>query len=246
MSLLFTYVSCNVYTSDTASLRPGTWFTDGIIHFYLDYLSFDFPLSSSTRSLCRFISPQTTFFLLHEDDEKEIAEALESSDLATARFFFFPLNNNSNLTGTGGSHWSMLVADTKLNTEQTADETKSIRFLHFDPIRGTNRHVAKQFADKLTPAILASKGLTPSGAVNFTEYNAPQQGNSTDCGPFTCYFAQEIVSNIDREGDGFDWDKLTWPSDSTSPRISVGDKMRKEIQEKAKEIQRNKTKNCTK
>lgn len=144
-----------------------------------------------------FVNPSTMILLAFIEDPGELAEALSALELSKKDLIFIPINNNSDATQSGGSHWSLLVFDRHHNT-----------FYYFDSAHEMNRVPAAHTAAKLIPLIhpeLVSGKKQHHGWFNlgghhsdekpkFHIANAPQQENGYDCGVFTVAIAELIAS----------------------------------------------------
>jgi len=216
-ALLLCYQTANVYKGDMDTLKQGAWLNDNIIAFYMDYLQHD--KFSSAAARFRFVSPGTTFILMHDDDPSDFADTFEGCDvLPETELVFFPLNNNTSVTRAGGSHWTLLVLD-----------VPRARLLSFDSIRGSNDAAAKKLAKALAPLLpklkaastvrladdeedaddgaasaAASSSSKKKGALNVSlsaPPSAPQQLNGSDCGVYTLMVA-EVLAQVRQDNGG--------------------------------------------
>ena len=66
-SLLFTFGSCNVYSTDLALLQSAqSWINDSLLHLHMAALQAGEVRHVEPRC-CAFLAPETTFVLLHEE-----------------------------------------------------------------------------------------------------------------------------------------------------------------------------------
>jgi sentrin-specific protease 8 len=148
-----------------------------------------------------FMNPSTMILLAFIEDPHELAEALSDLQLSKRDLVFIPINNNSDVTQAGGSHWSLLIFERHHNT-----------FYYLDSAHEMNRLPASHTAAKLVPLLHpelvnpkknhSSKGLFHFGSphvgddkqTRFHIVNSPQQDNGYDCGVYTIASAELIAS----------------------------------------------------
>eukprot|EP01122_Echinamoeba_exundans_P008967 TRINITY_DN3063_c0_g1_i1.p1 TRINITY_DN3063_c0_g1~~TRINITY_DN3063_c0_g1_i1.p1 ORF type:complete len:242 (+),score=43.76 TRINITY_DN3063_c0_g1_i1:40-765(+) len=193
---IVTYVDTTIFQSDLDVLDPGCWLNDKIIGFYFDFLTTE--KIKSNKIL--FMNPSTMILLAFIEDPQELAEALSDLQLSKRDLVFIPINNNSDVTQAGGSHWSLLVFERHHNT-----------FYYIDSAHEMNRVPASHTATKLVPLLHpelqnakkshSNKGLFNFGSphsgderTRFHVVNSPQQENGYDCGVYTIASAELIAS----------------------------------------------------
>jgi sentrin-specific protease 8 len=168
---LFTYEDTTVMSTDVMVLDPPHFLNDRVIGFYFDYLTKEIVKNDKIF----FINPSTVFLLSFLEDPEEVKEALGALDLASRELIFIPINNNSDVSKAGGSHWSTLIYHRKSNCLYYMDSAGSYNLL-----------AARRTAEKLT-AVLIVKSKP-----GFNIINTPQQMNGYDCGGFVLSICEEI------------------------------------------------------
>lgn len=92
----------------------------------------------------------------------------------------------------GHNHWCLAVANLKLR-----------RFEYYDSLGGDNpeclrflrRYVSDEMAAQCGPGKAKDSGVDSSSWVDVTVKGIPQQHNGSDCGVFTCIFANYVAEN---------------------------------------------------
>lgn len=150
--------------------NPYAWLNDQILDFYFEYLSRKhFPQPSEAAFL-----GTSVVFLLANSSPTELEILLQPLDLPAKTIVFLPVNNNSEISQPGGSHWSLLVYF-------------GGGFCHYDSVLGCNsgkaKHVAKQLATMMGTAV----------TFTFEDVEgAPQQTNGSDCGLFVLAAVEKL------------------------------------------------------
>lgn len=116
---------------------------------------------------------------------------MEPLDLQNKKIILIPINNNSNATSVGGSHWSLLVFE-RLK--------EAVVFRHFDSFGGLNDSIAKKTAKKF--ASMLQLPFDPSNANQFVSdaFGGKRQTNGYDCGIYLLAFAEKILQST-QSGD---------------------------------------------
>jgi sentrin-specific protease 8 len=197
--LLLTFHTSNVYDSDLRLLTPPNWLNDHIIGFAFDY--FEHVLFNDRR--LKFISPGTTFIIMHENDLDDLEHTVLGAGIkADTRFIFFPVNDNTNMRKVGGSHWALLVFD---------GDTK--KFYFYDSYHKGNLSSAQRLASQVAPFLLPARysisdkdrkanKLPASLKTNGVQKDdlvacvSPQQSNSYDCGVYTVAVAEALAAGF--------------------------------------------------
>ncbi|KAL5013585.1 hypothetical protein ScPMuIL_007855 [Solemya velum] len=159
--------------SDVKLLQGKHWINDIIIGFCFEY--FEKEQFNHSADKLAFISPNVTQFILLANGE-ELAVQLAPLGLPDRQYVFLAINDNLSFDEAGGSHWSLLVY---VRSKQ--------EFQHYDPLNGSNKHIAKQLAYKLQPHVHA-----PMGRMKIIEMDGPQQKNGYDCGVFVIAMAEHL------------------------------------------------------
>eukprot|EP01117_Protostelium_nocturnum_P012546 TRINITY_DN4622_c0_g1_i1.p1 TRINITY_DN4622_c0_g1~~TRINITY_DN4622_c0_g1_i1.p1 ORF type:complete len:223 (-),score=74.82 TRINITY_DN4622_c0_g1_i1:33-701(-) len=169
-----TYHDVTLYEEDVQLLEKPNWLNDNLISFYFEYLTFQVFEKEKNRFL--FVHPSTVFMFqfLSTEEMKEIMNSLSFQD---KEFIFLPINNNSNVERTGGSHWSLLLFESKTST-----------FFHFDSCQSINSSPATVIANQF--------GKLFSTKTKYQSINCPQQKNGHDCGIFLLAFSFILAQNI--------------------------------------------------
>lgn len=191
----------DVYQSDLQLLKCPNWLNDTIINFCCDYLKLvEFTSSKHARDIV-FVYPGTSFILLHESDSEDMMDTMDGQGIrADTGLALFPLNNNENVLGGGGSHWALLA--------YTGSDGK---FAYFDSMGKANERTAKQLASQLRWGFdeQQKNKKTSTSTANGTAVGdektkhkqthvempitAPQQLNTYDCGVYTVAIAHQLA-----------------------------------------------------
>jgi sentrin-specific protease 8 len=155
-------------------LAPRQWLNDSVISFQMQYLQHT--VFDGLDVL--LVSPASAFVLLFEEDESDFNAAVQGMELETKSLILFPINNNTSVERSGGSHWSLL----SLNV-------KTLVFRHFDSSGRHNEGVARQFATKLAVYLNQSN----SSPMTFTNEVCPRQSNDYDCGLYVVCFSEQVA-----------------------------------------------------
>merc|ERR1719192_1995976 len=123
-----------VRESDLQILQGPHWLSDRIISYYFEYLHTE--VFDESQKIC-FISPEVSQFLKLVDNE-EVSCFIEPLDLASKEVIILAVNNATDPSQPGGSHWSLLVYTSQANT-----------FFHFDSSSGMNSNDARILSNKI-------------------------------------------------------------------------------------------------
>merc|ERR1712179_598303 len=111
-----------------------------------------------------------------------VAKMVEDLKLKEMDYVFFPVNNNDNVDGEGGSHWSLLVY---------ISDKRHVKFYHHAPISGANHRHANELIKNLSKAKTFFKSKP-----KIEEVVVPEQVNGYDCGIYSDIYAGMLVSDI--------------------------------------------------
>ncbi|XP_054627962.1 sentrin-specific protease 8 isoform X1 [Dunckerocampus dactyliophorus] len=178
--VVLSYQDSLLRRSDVSLLEGPNWLNDQIIGFAFEYLA-----GERFRILGEniiFISPEVTQFIKCASTPEELAMFLEPLDLASRRWVFLAVNDNSNQTA-GGSHWSLLVYHHNSN-----------HFAHYDSQHCSNSLHARRIASKLETVLGAGRKAL------FVEEPSPTQHNSYDCGMYVICIAEALCEKAQQEG----------------------------------------------
>ncbi|EFC50534.1 predicted protein [Naegleria gruberi] len=197
------YDSQGLIEEDVSLLLGNYWLNDNIINFYYLFLE-----NEKFREYC-FVAPSVSFIISMVDDD-EIKNTLHSLNAKDKKLVFFPVTDNTDISSSGGTHWSLLVF-----------ESNSGKFYYFDSMGSMNKSAAKYLASKVAPYF----GVKAS---NLHIAKAPQQKNGYDCGIYVLamseYIAEHGLSDAQIESE------IT-PSKATQLRKVILDLIEKKSQE---------------
>ncbi|KAJ4460797.1 putative Peptidase C48; SUMO/Sentrin/Ubl1 [Paratrimastix pyriformis] len=180
MSCLFSLGDADIFLEDVVSVRPGKWLTDSVITFWFEWLKANGNAGKPLPPRVSLVSPATLFFVLHFEDQTEIAASLAPLHLTTSSLIMLPVNNSTSLMTPGaGSHWSLLFFER---------EGSAGSFWHLDSSGQANVDVAQRLAAKIAPFL----GLSACPAVH--PMACAQQRNGFDCGVFVCAWAEWLAA----------------------------------------------------
>jgi Ulp1 family protease len=177
--ILLTYGSSTLRQSDINLLKPNNWLNDQIILFFYEYLQ-----STSPNSDSLLIDPSTSFILLIEDDEEDLAEGLSQINFQGKRLIFFPVNNHLDPGINGGSHWTLLVNDLASNRAFYYDSLNS---------KGQNYENALIINRKISRFLKIDEPVVRPVIVR------QPQINSCDCGVFVAIITEYLYRSFDFE-----------------------------------------------
>lgn len=129
-----------------------------------------------------FLNPSIVL-LINFVEPEELGAILGDLNLVNKKIIFIPINDNRDISRSGGSHWSLLA----WNLKQSC-------FYYLDSMSNYNLSSAK------------STKSTFEKALNMKDQKlviikSPQQNNSYDCGVYTIFFAELMSKNMEC------WDK---------------------------------------
>lgn len=135
------------------------------------------------------LGAETVFWLANEDDAEDLADAAESLELRRQELILCPINDHTDVTSAGGTHWSLLVAWLSNGVAR--------RFEHYDSMGSANVRAARRFARRLGDTCGDGAGSSRNQA-EFIEMPAARQENSCDCGVYVLLFADAVLNEFDR------------------------------------------------
>jgi len=154
-----------VRQSDLSLLDGPHWLNDALIGFYFEFLH-QRKFESSSR-IC-FISPEVSQFLKLAS-AVEIPVFLDPLHLEEKETVLMAVNNASDPSQPGGSHWSLLIF-----TRQ------AMEFFHLDSSPGLNDGHARQLAAKVHDFLV--KKTENRFKLLFSDVDVVRQDNGYDCG----------------------------------------------------------------
>ncbi|KAI8641356.1 Senp1 mutant in complex with sumo-1 [Parasitella parasitica] len=158
---------------DIYRLYPETWLNDEIINFYFELISDRASKSKELPSLHCF----NTFFCstLRDQGFAKVKRWTKRVDIFAKDVLFVPINQSY--------HWVLGMMD--MNKKIVAV---------YDSLGGNHDHTLSLFLSYLEQEHLDKK-KTPFDTSDWqkqTPKDIPQQGNMSDCGAFTCTFAERL------------------------------------------------------
>ncbi|KAJ8256163.1 hypothetical protein COCON_G00200270 [Conger conger] len=160
---------------DLATLRDSSWLNDEVINFYLNLV-----MSRSEQGGGRKVYAFSTFFFpkLRGGGHAAVRRWTKAVDLFLYDLILAPLHL--------GVHWSLAVIDLK---------AKSVKY--YDSMGQRHDHICSLLLRYLKDEYMAKKGkgLEVSKWVvsSLKSSEIPQQNNGSDCGVFTCKYADYIA-----------------------------------------------------
>lgn len=172
-----------VRESDLLILQGPNWLSDRIIGYYFEHLYRD--AFEESQKVC-FISPEVSQFLKLVGNQ-EVSCFVEPLDLASKEIITVAVNNATDPSQPGGTHWSLLVYSSQANT-----------FYHLDSSSGMNNSDARMLSKKIYHYL---KSCDKSGKVtdplSFLEVpGILQQSNGYDCGIHLLANAKHAVKTL--------------------------------------------------
>ena len=156
----------DISNTDLKSLENGGWVTDGIISLIFGNIQ-----QYVNGNKLALVEPSITQILRKSPDPCTVAKTVEDLKLKEMDYVFFPVNNNDNVDGEGGSHWSLLVY---------ISDKRHVKFYHHDPISGANHRHANELIKNLSKANTFFKSKP-----KIEEVVIPEQVNGYDCGIYS-------------------------------------------------------------
>jgi len=163
--------------TDREALQEGGWISDHIMDVYYTYLENEVLSKSQYRKHHIYLVRATmAYYIRHQNEVESLALTLPGN-LNNVRYIFFPINDNDDPSGHGGSHWSLLVVNVPIGLG-----------FHYDSLGDRNDQVAKLTLGKIS-ALLST---------NFRYYRqpCPQQANISDCGIHVLYNTRVLISRM--------------------------------------------------
>jgi len=163
-----------ITVKDIGTLRGLNWLNDEIINFYLQMI-----VSRSVANPSKFqpIYACTTFFYpkLKDGGHASVKRWTKKVDIFSHSLILVPVHL--------GMHWCLATIDIK---------KKAITY--YDSMGGNNTACLRSLAEYVKNEHLAKKGkaLDMSSWVQVVAKQIPQQMNGSDCGMFTCKFAEYL------------------------------------------------------
>ncbi|KAI8975734.1 hypothetical protein BDF20DRAFT_914598 [Mycotypha africana] len=165
--------TARVTFKDIYKLYPETWLNDEIINFYFELLA---DRSGKTDNIPAIHCFNTFFYsTLRDSGYQKVRRWTKRVDVFAKDLLFVPINQSY--------HWILGVMDMKRKVVSV-----------YDSLGGTHNHILDTFLSYLQEEHIDKKKTE----LDITEWrkemptNIPQQGNMSDCGAFTCTFAERL------------------------------------------------------
>jgi len=161
-----------ITVKDINTLKGLSWLNDEVINFYLQMI-----VTRSSQDNLPSVYACTTFFYpkLKDGGHASVKRWTKKVDIFSHAIVLIPVHL--------GMHWCLATIDM---------QRKAITY--YDSMGGNNRGCLKALADYVKEEHLAKKGV-PIDMTKWTQVIAkeiPQQMNGSDCGMFTCKFAEYL------------------------------------------------------
>ncbi|KAG7159574.1 Mediator of RNA polymerase II transcription subunit 31-like [Homarus americanus] len=157
--------------------------------YFLDLLQHEnFRKEIVNGQCCKFIDDQTVLHWQHYSrkqvtqlikmgDANELPIFLDPLDARFKDYIFLPVNDNSSVIASGGSHWSLLVYSRFDN-----------KWYHYDSQRGANYRDARCLVQRINTY------LNRDIPASLIDAHCTQQDNSYDCGAFVMTYAHQTAA----------------------------------------------------
>ncbi|XP_062138795.1 uncharacterized protein LOC133847641 [Drosophila sulfurigaster albostrigata] len=174
--LLVSKFSLNITRSDISTLTGSCWLNDEIINFYMNLLT---DRSEIKKGKLPSVYAMNTFFIprLLQNGHSAVKRWTRKVDLFSKDIIPVPVH-------VGGVHWCMAIIHMR---------NKTIRY--YDSMGKPNQMVLNALEAYLREESL-DKRKVPFDTSDFkieSVQNVPQQTNGSDCGVFSCMFAEYIT-----------------------------------------------------
>lgn len=127
--ILVSYHDSIVRLSNLRTLDDSNWLDDNIITFAFEYLQYESEYTKNNDNLYAFVTPPVVQ-LVKMSDDYFAEQVLQSIGFLDKRFLILPINNNTQVTVFGGSHWSLLI----LSIQGIINKKKSFLFRKYSII----------------------------------------------------------------------------------------------------------------
>jgi len=175
--IVVTYQDVTIHSSDLDLLEGTNWLNDSLLAYYFEYLTYD--IFKDYKEDMLFVHPSTMFITTFMEDQQELIQVLKDLKIPSKKWVFLPINNNTDISNTGGSHWALLVFARSTNT-----------FSFYDSYGGHNRKHAVRAASKLWPL------LGTTSEPKFVDVHTPQQKNGYDCGLYVLSISEFVAKSF--------------------------------------------------
>ena len=163
---------------DRESIKDCGWITDNIIKYAFEEIQVKYSKIINNKNIM-FVEPTIAQLIKSTTDEETKEETIVGTGIRKADWVFFPLNNNDK-DEVGGTHWSLLVHNKKINT-----------FYHYDPMEGMNYKSVDEIIRKY------SKGENRKTTIYHMACTS--QTNGFDCGIYALMFSERILKNMEED-----------------------------------------------
>ncbi|XP_039153635.1 uncharacterized protein LOC6726423 [Drosophila simulans] len=176
-NVIFKY-NLQITTDDTFTFTDGEWLNDAIINFYMSMLT---ERSEKRAGELPAVYAMNTFFMprLLQAGYSAVKRWTRKVDLFSKDIIPVPVH-------CGNVHWCMAIINLPKQTIHYYDSMGRPNQPVLDTLL---RYLQEESLDK------RYKPLNITGFVVENAQNIPRQGNSSDCGVFSCMFAEYITRN---------------------------------------------------
>lgn len=178
--IIITKFNITIRRANIETLNGENWLDDEIINFYMNLLMERSKICSQSEGLPRVYAFNTFFMTrLLTSGYAGVRRWTKNVDIFEYELIPVPVHVN-------GVHWCMAIIDFRHRT---------IRY--YDSLGSKNPEVLNKLADYLVEEALDKKGQTfdMGGWSLKSMTNIPQQKNQSDCGVFSCAYADVITRN---------------------------------------------------
>ncbi|KAI8977985.1 hypothetical protein BDB01DRAFT_294491 [Pilobolus umbonatus] len=170
------YKSAYLEYKDIYRLYPETWLNDEIINYYFELIADRQWKNQKLPSVHCY----TTFFCsaLREHGYDKVRRWTKRVDIFTKDLLLIPINQSY--------HWTLGVIDMKRKTISVYD---SLGGNHDHTLSLLLKYLQQEHKDK------KKQEYDVSGWTLSTPKDIPLQQNMSDCGVFTCYYAERLSAN---------------------------------------------------
>ncbi|KAI8144955.1 Sentrin-specific protease 2 [Fennellomyces sp. T-0311] len=160
-------------------LKPGVWLNDEIINFYMELIAIRSQSENSEKKLPA-VHCYSTFFCstLREKGYSKVRRWTKRVDVFSKDLLFVPINY--------AYHWTLGMIDMKQKTIQVYD---SLNGAHDATLKLLLKYLQEEHQDKKNAPFDTSAWKTMAAK------GIPLQENMSDCGVFTCTFAERLSRN---------------------------------------------------
>uniref|UniRef100_A0A915BFA5 Ubiquitin-like protease family profile domain-containing protein n=1 Tax=Parascaris univalens TaxID=6257 RepID=A0A915BFA5_PARUN len=173
---VLSYGDTVLHESDLQTLKNDTWLNDRILTFAVEYLYDTMLNETEKQKVCIVQAAVCQMFKFV--DWKGATSLCESLSLADKEHIIFVMNNHSDPTSPGGSHWSVLFY-----------HSGDLHFSLVDSLPNPSLDAAQQLLKTITKCL----GLRSAELI---VADAAKQRNGSDCGVYAIEFVRIYLRNL--------------------------------------------------